>query len=209
MGDPAATGRLDETPEPPRVGRPRVHADEHILETALSLLPQLGYQALSIAKIAKESGVSKPSVYRRWNNKAELISAAIAHSDRDQAEPTGDLREDLAAQLNDVRGAYERIGHMGMVGVLLSEESRHPEFLQAWRETAIMPRREGIRTMVQEAIERGRVRADVDARIVAQTLIGAFYAGYIAGDEMSADWAGAVVDQLLAGIVVPGDPARG
>ncbi|WP_280436356.1 TetR/AcrR family transcriptional regulator [Nocardia carnea] len=209
MIDRTATGMLDETPWPPRVGRPRVHADEHILETALSLLPRLGYQALSIARIAEESGVSKPSVYRRWNNKAELISAAIAHSDRDQAEPTGDLRADLAAQLNDVRGAYERIGHMGMVGVLLSEESRHPEFLQAWRETAIKPRRDGIRMMVQEAIDRGQVRAEVDAGIVAQTLIGAFYAGYIAGDEMSADWARTVVDQLLAGILVSDEATKG
>lgn len=184
-----------------RVGRPRVHADEHILETALELLTRLGYQATSIARIAEESGVSKPAVYRRWKNKAELISAAIAHSHRHQAEPTGDLRIDLIAQLNDVRHAYERIGHMGMVGVLLSEESRNPEFLRAWREVAIRPRRAGICDVVQTAIDNGDISAGVDSEVVAQTLIGSYYAAYMAGDVLSDDWADIVVEQLLQGLV--------
>ncbi|MEV0366754.1 TetR/AcrR family transcriptional regulator [Nocardia fusca] len=185
----------------PRVGRPRVHADEHILETALELLPRLGYQAMSMARIAEASGVSKPSVYRRWKNKAELIAAAIAHSHRDRAAPTGDLREDLVTQLEDVRDVYERIGHMGMVGVLLSEEARHPEFLRAWREVAIAPRRAGICRMVQHAIDRGEVSENVIPRVVAQSLIGAFYGAYMAGDDLPPDWARIVVDQLLDGIL--------
>ncbi|MFI2229307.1 TetR/AcrR family transcriptional regulator [Nocardia testacea] len=186
---------------PPRVGRPRVHADEHILETALELLPRLGYQAMSMARIAEASGVSKPSVYRRWPNKAELIAAAIAHLHRDRAAPTGDLRADLVTQLQDVRDVYERIGHMGMVGVLLSEEARHPEFLRAWREVAIAPRRAGICRIVESAIDRGEVRATVVPNVVAQSLIGAYYGAYMAGDDLPPEWARNVVDQLLDGIL--------
>lgn len=186
----------------PKAGRPRVHADEHILDTALELLSQLGYQSMSMARIAEESGVSKPSVYRRWSNKAELISSAIAHSHRDQAAPTGILRADLVAQLEDVRQVFERLGHMGMVGVLLSEESRHPEFLRAWREVAIKPRRDSICRIVQAAIDSGELHDHVDPRIVSQSLIGAYYAAYMAGDKLAADWGETVVNQLVDGIQV-------
>lgn len=205
---------MERTPDPSalhpertaRVGRPRVHADEHILDTALALLPQVGYQSLSMARIAEASGVSKPSIYRRWRNKAELISTAIATSHRDQSEPSGNLRGDLVAQLRDVRGVYERLGHMGMVGVLLSEEARHPEFIQAWRKVAIRPRRERISRIVQHAIDRGEVDDGVVPRVVAQCLIGAYYAAHIAGDDLTPEWEDTVVDQLLAGL--PHRPTR-
>jgi AcrR family transcriptional regulator len=198
MGDVAADKPTGE--DGPRVGRPRVHDDEHILNVALELLPEVGYQALSIARIADASGVSKPAVYRRWNNKAELVASAIVHAQRDQQEPTGVLRDDLIAQLRAVRMEYERMGHMGMVGVLLSEETRHPEFLRAWREVAVTPRRDRIHRIVRLGVERGEVRPRVNPTVTAQSLIGSFYAAYIAGESLDEAWDEQVIDQLLTGI---------
>ena len=187
--------------EPTQVtrGRPRVHDDAPILAATLELLAELGYQSMSMVDVADRSGVSKPAIYRRWANKAELVAAAIAHSHRSRPEPTGRLRDDLVAELRDVRRTYEAMADMGMVGVLLSEEARHPEFLAVWRTRIAVPRRRGIEHIVVRAKETGQIAADVDPVLVSELITGAFYSAYLVGNATDDAWDEAVVDLVLRG----------
>lgn len=184
---------------PPLRGRPRVHDDAPILSAVLDLLRETGYQAMSMGDVAERSGVSKPSIYRRWPNKAELVAAAIAHSHRDRPEPTGRLREDLIAEVRDVRHTYEAMADMGMVGVLLSEERRHPEFIAAWRDRIAIPRRQGIERIVRRGQETGEIGAEVSPVIVSELVTGAFYSAYLVGNRMDDAWDEEVVGLVLRG----------
>ena len=59
-------------------GRPRrAGADEEILATAIALLREQGYRALTLDAIAERAGVAKTTIYRRWPSKAALIAAAL------------------------------------------------------------------------------------------------------------------------------------
>jgi AcrR family transcriptional regulator len=185
----------------PRRGRPRVHDDSVILEAAVALMSELGYQRMSMQDIAKRSGVSVPSIYRRWSNKAEVASAAVASVRRARPEPKGDLRADLIAQLRDVRWMYANISDIGMAGTLLSEERRHPEFIDAWRRTVVNPRRRAVEGVIAEGQRRGLVAADVDPAAASQLLLGAYYASRIAGSPMDDAWDERVIDTLLSGIL--------
>ena len=51
---------------------------EQLLQTALSLFSSDGFKATSVDKILSESGVSKPTLYRYFNSKDELIIAALS-----------------------------------------------------------------------------------------------------------------------------------
>jgi AcrR family transcriptional regulator len=181
-------------------GRPRVLDDNRILSITLEMLAELGYERMSLAEVADRTGVSKPSLYRRWENKAELVSAAIEHSHRTRPLPSGDVRLDLVAEVRDVRRTYAATVDMGMVGALLSEEKRHPEFIEAWRHRIVAPRRAGVEGIVTQAQEAGQLRADVVPAIVSELLLGAFYAAYLAGNPMDDAWDEQVVDIILRGI---------
>ena len=75
--------------EPSRGGRPRDEAREQaILEAAIDLLAEVGYEAMSIEGVAVRAKSSKATIYRRWPGKAELVADAI----RRRSEP---ILEDL------------------------------------------------------------------------------------------------------------------
>src|SRR3954452_22309145 len=67
MSDVAAT---------PRSGRPRsAESTTAILDAALALWMERGYHAVRIDAVAARAGVSKPTIYRRWPNRQQLLVA--------------------------------------------------------------------------------------------------------------------------------------
>src|SRR3954466_4265565 len=95
--DGYSAGRAEHD-DSPRVGRPRdPRVDDAVRAATLALLVEEGYQATSIQAIARRAGVSAPTIYRRWANKAELIEEAVFPAPFiEPTERTGDLRRDLA-----------------------------------------------------------------------------------------------------------------
>lgn len=58
----------------PTMGRPRdPSADGRLLEATRSLLHDVGYRHLTMEAVALRAGVGKPTLYRRWHSKAELV----------------------------------------------------------------------------------------------------------------------------------------
>jgi TetR/AcrR family transcriptional repressor of mexJK operon len=49
----------------------------NLLETAMRLFLERGYEAVSVEEIAKQSGVAKRFIYARYGDKSELFAAAI------------------------------------------------------------------------------------------------------------------------------------
>src|SRR3954447_269190 len=82
-----------------RMGRPpSAEADRAILETARRQLAERGYAGMSIAGIAEGAGVGRPTVYRRYRDKADVVAAALAFMPPPSAAPdTGSARADLLA----------------------------------------------------------------------------------------------------------------
>ena len=75
-----------------------------ILEAALLVLADAGYDGLTIDKVAIQAGAARATVYRRWPTKADLVLAAakqLSHSDvgLDQLPDTGSLRGDMVAMI--------------------------------------------------------------------------------------------------------------
>src|SRR5436309_15884212 len=62
-----------------RRGRPANEAlGRTIVDAACELFVELGFQATTLDKIAQRARISKLSIYRRFENKEALFSAAIA-----------------------------------------------------------------------------------------------------------------------------------
>jgi AcrR family transcriptional regulator len=102
----------------------RLQVDERrrqLLARATELFATHGYDELSMAKIAREAGVSKPLLYHYFPNKRELFEAALnqaaeEHLARVQADPDAPPAQQLTQSLeafltwiDEHRGAYEKL----------------------------------------------------------------------------------------------------
>jgi AcrR family transcriptional regulator len=180
-------------------GRPRSAAvDERILAVALEHLGERGYRELSIEQVACAAGVAKATVYRRYRNKADLASAAIAMVSAARfAEPLpDDTGAALVAHLRGFERGVATVG-MGALGSLLDE--RDPEVLELHRERTIRRGQERGRAILARAQARGEIRADADLEVALEMLIGSYFARRLGGRDAPA-WAEAAVDTLLRGL---------
>ncbi|MFW0792528.1 TetR/AcrR family transcriptional regulator [Gordonia sp. CPCC 205515] len=85
--------------------------EDAILDAAWAQLAENGYAGFTIEAVAERAETSRPVIYRRFTDRADLAGAAIKHAmnrvPRDDPPDTGSLRGDLLAYLaraNDHRG---------------------------------------------------------------------------------------------------------
>src|SRR4051794_25405293 len=91
-------------PDPVR-GRPRDPRTQHdIMRATRRLLTRDGYEQVTIDAIAREAGVSRPTVYRRWPSKAHIVFEAAFGQSPDAAlvEQSGDFEADLRVFVSKV-----------------------------------------------------------------------------------------------------------
>src|SRR3954463_16302635 len=94
--------------------RPRLEGARarEVLETALRLLGEVGYDKLNLDEVAARARASKATLYRRRSSKADLVADALSGSHAGESLPdSGSLHDDLhafvaarrAASATDVR----------------------------------------------------------------------------------------------------------
>jgi AcrR family transcriptional regulator len=179
-------------------GRPRsAEADRAILDATIDLLYEEGYSRMSMEAVAEAAGVGKTTVYRRYRDKADLVTAAIASMPgMDELPDSGDTRADLLQMLQSVVRSKQRVQDMRLVGTLWAEQERNPELVKLFRERVIGPRRKMMLEILRRGQERGEVRADVDTSLVLEMLIGAHFARQFNGRPFPRDWADQIVETI-------------
>ena len=141
-------------------GRPRdPRRDEAIRDAALTLLSEIGYERMTVDAIAAAAGVSKPTLYRRWPGKQELVADALrCHPHiRATAPDTGSLRGDLIAMVRQC--ADQQLESAQVAAGLASRLRDSAELAQLIREHAIEAVRRRILALLDRAIARGELPA--------------------------------------------------
>ncbi len=103
-------------------GRPRdAAADRAILQAALALFIDKGVEGVSIEQIAKRAGVGKPTIYRRWSGKEDLLAAAIETEKRLREENEAMLLRSMEELCSRIQGELdeERTEREGSTATLL------------------------------------------------------------------------------------------
>jgi AcrR family transcriptional regulator len=208
--EPAAPGAAARAgpEEPPARGRGRPRdraADEAILAAAFRILVDGGYGGLSIEAVAAEAGVGKTTIYRRYPTKRDLVVAALNDATTvELAPPTADARTAIRHLIGQVVRVLVAANGVRILGSYLVEEGREPELREDFRARVLEPRRAMLVELLQGAVERGEVRADVDVDVVSEVLIGSVFAHYIRTGQYGEEvWVGSVVDTVWAGISGP------
>jgi AcrR family transcriptional regulator len=177
--------------------------DRAITEATLTLLRERGFARMSMEAVASVAGVGKPAIYRRFRDKAELV-AAVIDGELPQLElpDVGDTRAEL---WNGVERGFpaDAPRYVGLIGGLIAEQERHPELIEAFRRSVLLPRR----AIVQAAIERGQARGDIRADIPSMTaldlLAGPLLARAFAGEDTGPRWRRQAFDSWWSLVRVP------
>ena len=165
-------------------GMPRV-SDEHltarraqILAAARVCFLDKGLHNTSMQDLIKEAGLSVGAVYRYFKSKNEIISA-IAES------VAGGLRQhidEVAARGLPLVDSMDLV--LDFIDVQAGPDGSLPIAMQVWGEATLDPAiggivrnryvslRDGIRTLVEQAVDRGEVPADADLEGVTSVLAG-------------------------------------
>lgn len=158
--------------ESPKLGRRRDHTrDPEILEAAVDVLAEHGFEGMTIDMVAARAKAGKATIYRRWPSKADLVIDAVAcmkasELDADHLPDTGSLRGDLVAMIRP-RSIEDGERKLRVMAGLFGMISASPDLADAARSAIIEPRAAVNRLFLRRAIERGEIRADCDVELLA------------------------------------------
>ncbi|WP_149204122.1 TetR/AcrR family transcriptional regulator [Actinotalea subterranea] len=156
----------------PTLGRPRDRTrDPVILEAALDVLAETGYEAMTIEMVATRARAGKATLYRRWASKAHLVVDAVASiptfdAASTQLPDTGSLRGDLLALLEG-SGVQGEGRDSRIVAGLCAVFPQEPGLAAVVRERLLAPRVTLVRSVLERARDRGEVPAGRDLDVLA------------------------------------------
>jgi len=186
--------------------RPRVEGDreQEILDAALEVLADMGYDRLTMDAVAHRAKASKATLYRRWNSKAKLVVEALARTKTTPAIPdTGDLRTDLLTAFCGMGGLTDH-DTTATLGAVLTAVSTDPEFASEFRRQVVGPKAAVSRTVFEHALDRGEIRDDVDLDLVAPALAGiVLHQVFVFGQTPDATLIERAIDQIILPAVRP------
>lgn len=188
------------SPDKPRTGkggRPRDPAlDEAIIRATRRRLAEDGYSRMNLGDIAADAGVTRPTLYRRWPGKFELVMDALDWGFQAQRDsyPTADLeamsaREALTEAIRRLDPCYFNRDAMILMGNFMGEARRTPELLAMVCEHAVEPRVRLLEEVLQRLQADGELRADIDVRTVSTMCFGAYFAAFLRDDAGGAELA--------------------
>ena len=175
------------------------HVRQNVLAAALEELAANGFDGATVAGVAKRSGVHETTVYRRWVTRENLFVAALLERSADAipAPDTGSTREDLLAM---VRGVIAYAGSAEGTAVLRAALLPVDDAYAGAREAFWARRLDALSPVVTRGIERGDVRADIDARLLLEMLVAPIHGRLLlTGEPVDDDFAQQLVDQALSG----------
>ena len=144
---------------------------EAILQAVAEEIGRVGYADLRIEDVATLSGVNKTTIYRRWPQKSELVTAAMERlAPAPEVFDTGSLRGDLLAFLRDMRdGIIGTPVGRGIVRMVQAERA-HPEVSSMLRRIRVK-HTAARRMLFERALAKGEIPAGSDCELLAELAV--------------------------------------
>lgn len=155
-------------------GRPRSEqAHRAILNAAIDLFVEEGFEGMSVEGVAARAGVGKTTIYRRWSSKEDLVIEAIDELIFDVHPPdTGSVREDLVEMLTTVQTLMTTSRAGEVFPRMAAHVAGASPLGRAYLQRIIAPRFALLQGMIARGVERGELPPQVDPELVRALLVG-------------------------------------
>lgn len=186
-----------------RPGRPRDDKiDEEIVRCLFELVEEEGLESVTVDAIAEQAGVSKPTIYRRWSSKEDLMVDAVAGLVGDIEIPEGEnIREVLLHAIGRLKSYMSKTTAGAILPWMIAEVARGSAIGTRYTEAVIIPGRAALAGHITDAIADGELRQDLDVDMAVDMLLGPMIVNkLLAGYRTPPDeWAEKFIDALLEG----------
>ncbi len=181
--------------------RPRVEGDreQEILDAALTVLAEVGYDRLTMDAVAAKARASKATLYRRWQDKNTLIIEALLVRKGEMPPPadTGSLRGDLLEAFCGMGGLTDR-AEMAILGAVVTAIGRDEAFAERFRRDFIGPKAAHGLVIFERAQARGEIGPDVELDLIVAALPGiVLHRAFLLGEQPTNDLISRVIDQIV------------
>jgi AcrR family transcriptional regulator len=183
-----------------RPGRPRDPAtNDAILRSVEQLLARDGYDALTIDAVARHAGVGRPTIYRRWPDKAHLVLAALSRTRVAKTRTdTGSLRGDLLAIHRYQERLFAGATFQAVVPPILARLGSDPLLHQLYESEFVELRRHELTEAIDRAWHRGELPSRPDPFDAFDLLTGPlFYRVVVRNRPPTATFRNAVVNSVV------------
>lgn len=155
-----------------------------ILESALKVFPQKGFEKTTLLDVAQEAGISSAAIYQYFRSKEDLFLALIdVISFRDVMESMADaLNRENGIHYEDIRQVLINVGEAFLdthtrnheiVRMFIAESRRFPEVGKQYSRRLIAPVETLLENYFAHQIKRGVFR-DVNIKLAVHAFYGMF-----------------------------------
>ena len=175
--------------------------DPAILNAALEILAEHGYDATNMNDIAARAGVGKAAIYRRWSSKTALITDALVYWRPDLLDDdppdTGSLSGDFevvverAARNDDGLISNDLILRIGL------EAAHDPDLASALDDLILFKGRRVMSAIFAQAADRGEIPGDRDWLLIADAIVAMGLLRAVSGLTVDAEFVRQVINTLV------------
>ncbi|WP_067976919.1 TetR/AcrR family transcriptional regulator [Mycolicibacter icosiumassiliensis] len=175
--------------------------DPAILDAALAVVSENGYDAANMNDIAARAGVGKAAIYRRWASKAALVTDALIYWRPDlltkEAPDTGSLAGDFDALIEQIGRIDDDPVPNDLVLRVALEAAHDPDLAAAVDDLVLVKGKGLVAKIVAQAAVRGEIDPDRDWSMVADVVLAMGRLQGTRGQTADARFVRQVIDTLV------------
>jgi AcrR family transcriptional regulator len=183
--------------------RPAEDVRSDVIRTVGEILLRDGLAGLTFERVARQSGVSKTTLYKWWPSAGALALEGYFHTVEITLAflDTGDIRADITAQLRSFITLMTTTPAGPLLTQLIGQSQTDKDLAADYRRLYSSHRRQLAADRLTAAQRTGQIRLSVDVQVLVDQLWGAVYHRLLVPDELVTDaFALALVDNLFDGI---------
>jgi AcrR family transcriptional regulator len=175
--------------------------DPAILDAALAILAEHGYDATNMNDIAARAGVGKAAIYRRWSSKTALLTDALVYWRpdllSDDAPDTGTLAGDLDCVVERAKRRDADLVTNELVLRVALEAAHDRHLASALNDLLLFRGRRMMTAILRRAAERGEIAPDRDWSVLADVLPAMGLLRVVEGQRVDAGFVREVIDTVI------------
>jgi AcrR family transcriptional regulator len=180
--------------------------DQRITAAALELLRTKGPKAVTVEAVAARADVAKTTIYRRYRDRQQMLTAALASITQPPAPPETSATAPILEWLIDqcYNAIEEGIGVGGVADLLTDED---PAFTKLIR-SLLVQHRQALADRLQQESKSKQIRRDLEVETVLDCIVGAYLAERARSGSVKAGWADRVLQTLWPALTTSRAPSR-
>lgn len=174
--------------------------DPAILDAALAALAEHGYDAANMNDIARQAGVGKAAIYRRWSSKAALMTDALVYWRpellNDDPPDTGSLAGDFDALVERAKSNDDTLITNHLLMRVALEAAHDPQLATALGDLLLFKGRRIVIVALTQAADRGEIESR-DWSLIGDVITAMGLMRVITGQPVDAHFVRQVIDTVI------------